>query len=54
MELAPDTSKERQDFQFEISTEASREIAIMALISVVKGCEDYSSGHEFPNIPFGD
>jgi len=55
MELAPDKSKESLNFPHEtVSIEVNREIAIMALISVVKDRDEYSSGHEFPNIPFGD
>ena len=32
----------------------AKELVMMALISVVKDKDDYASGQDFPNIPFGD
>jgi hypothetical protein len=55
MELAPKDMQDKGEYRGElISDESAREIAIMALISAVKDIEDYSSGQDFPNIPFGD
>jgi hypothetical protein len=48
MEFAP----QHEEYKLEIlSDDEAREIAISALISALK---DYSSGPDFPNIPFGD
>ena len=43
-----------EGFREQISDADAKIISIMALISVLRDREDYASGHDFPNIPFGD
>lgn len=54
MELAPSSTQEIEQSSELLNDGLAREIAIMALISVLKDPEDYASGPDFPNIPFGD
>lgn len=55
MEITPKDTQQTGEYRSElISDENAMDIAIMALISAVKEREDYASGHDFPNIPFGD
>ena len=41
-------------FREQVNDADDKIISIMALISVLKERKDYASGHDFPNIPFGD
>ena len=60
MELAPNLQKNKETEslpEITISVESARELAVIALISALdfnQNHEDYASGPDFPNIPFGD
>lgn len=60
MELAPDLHNNKEVDSYSgvtISSEVAKELAMLALMSALdldQNHDNYASGPDFPNIPFGD
>lgn len=60
MELAPKSNEYYNNIEVSevaLSNETARKLAIVVLreaLSLKENSDDYASGNQFPNIPFGD